>query len=232
MSQVRPKITPKDINLFRALVFDMDGTLINSEPLHMEAIIKVLQRRGINPDFMTPEFCHQSVGKADKDLLHEVFPTWSEQEVAAFIEEKSQTLLEILESKTTDDLKHLITPGVEDFLKAKSQIGFPKLFLMTASEAPVVAPLLKKAGLYDYFNEVFSRECTARTKPSASPYLFLMRRHQLKSDHTLIFEDSPTGLRAAQESGARVIRISAHCAQPEMPQFHHLQSCDNLLWLC
>lgn len=232
MSQVRPLITPTDINLFRALIFDMDGTLINSEPLHMEAIIKVLESRRIETDFLTPEFCHQSVGKADKDLLKEIFPEWSEQDVESFIFDKNKALIELLETKTTDDLKHLITPGVEDFLKAKSQIGFPKLFLMTASEGPVVAPLLKKAGLYKYFNEVFSRECTARTKPSASPYLFLMRRYQLKSDQTLIFEDSPTGLKAAQESGAQVIRISAHCSQAEMPQFQHLQSCDNLHWLC
>lgn len=226
------KLTPKDIQNFRALVFDMDGTLINSEPLHIEAVALVLKSHGLSTDFLTPEFIHNSVGKADKTLLQEVFPDWQDERIDSFIREKNQTLITMLNDKSTEDLAPLITPGVKEFLSAKSELGFPKLFLMTASEGPVVAPLLKKAGLYEYFNEIFSRECSARTKPSSSPYLFLMRRYALKTSETLIFEDSPTGLQAATEAGARVIRISAYASKQEKSEFEHLQSCDNFLWLC
>lgn len=229
-----PKLTPKDVQRFRALVFDMDGTLINSEPLHMEAIEQVLKSQGESTDFLTQEFIHNSVGKADKALIKEIFPSWPKEKIDLFIEEKNKVLLEMLESKTQEDLEPLITPGIKEFLKTKKETGFTHLFLMTASEAPVVGPLLKKAGLFEYFNEVFSRECTARTKPSSSPYLFLMRRYALRTRETLIFEDSPTGIQAAVESGASVIRVNAHLPQDnqDVKNFEHLQSCDNFLWLC
>lgn len=229
-----PKLTPKDVLRFKAIVFDMDGTLINSEPLHMEAIERVLKSMGESTDFLTQDFIHHSVGKADKALIKEVFPTWHKDEIDRFIEKKNKALIESLEAMSQSDLEPLITPGAREFLRSKRETGFNHLFLMTASEAAIVGPLLKKAGLYDYFNEVFSRECTARTKPSSSPYLFLMRRYRLQSTQTLIFEDSPTGIQAAVESGASVIRVSAHIAldEKELHQFEKLQSCDNFLWLC
>lgn len=226
-----PKLlTPANIRRFPAHIFDMDGTLINSEPLHLKALIRVLSELEIPLQKDEHELASFCVGKSDEDVFIELSPTWSKQQALKAVERKNQLMLDILDETSEQDIQKLLTQGVVSYLKQLNKLG-RHCFVLTASEEPIVAPLLRKAGLLQFFKDTQSRNQSFRTKPSSSPYLTLMRKHQFTTEEVVIYEDSPTGLAAAQETGSHVIHITAHCADDLLSQFSHLQQADNYSWL-
>jgi beta-phosphoglucomutase len=188
------------------VIFDMDGTLVNTEPLHAKAAAIVLKSRGIDIDL---EAClDQFYGMTDTDVLKMMCPTLNDQEIIDSIAEKNTHLLKLFKELNSDDKKKYITPGLFPFLiSLKDQQK--KIAVVSASEDIIVLETLKCFGISEFIELQMGRNQTVLTKPHPDPYLEGMKRLKTTPSKTLIFEDSPTGITSAVASGAHVIRITA-----------------------
>lgn len=187
------------------VLFDMDGTIVNTEPLHAKAAVYVLKKLGIDIDL---EAClDQFYGMTDTDVLKMTCPSLTDLEVDKAIAEKNIHLIEIFHELAPSEKNQYITPGFFEFVKyLKSENK--KIAVVSASEDIIVTETLKCFGIESFIDLQMGRNQTVLTKPHPDPYLEAMKRLKSEAVKTLIFEDSPTGTKSAVASGANVIRIT------------------------
>lgn len=190
----------------KALFFDMDGTLFNSEPEHAEAFIQIGKDHNIKPPYSLKTVHELLVGKADH-LVFEIIKSWenfpSEWTARDFVEAKNKNLLTILE---TSHPSSFFSPLVFQLLnEAKAENFF--VALVTSSEKVVTKRLLEIAGLKNFFDLELTRDDCPRHKPDPWPYVEARRISGKENHEILIFEDSSVGLAAATATGAHVIKV-------------------------
>lgn len=192
----------------KAAIFDMDGLLIDSEPLWQEAEINVFRSVGVP---LTRELCRETVGvRLDEVVRHwyEKFP-WHTESV------------EVVEARILEEIGRLIVsrgkpmPGVRetiDLLRAA------KYELAVASSSPLrlVRTALETFGLIENFSVLHSAEAEGKGKPHPAVYLSAMSRLGVDPSNCIAFEDSAIGVRAAKSAGAWVIAVpeSADISSP------------------
>lgn len=211
-----------NLESFNLFLFDMDGTLVNTEPLHARAMDKVLQKNNINHQIGDDESMEHFMGMTDTSVLRELCPELSDIEIDRLIAEKNIVLRDILLELDTHTKEQLTTPGLHELLSfIKSQKK--NLAVVSASENAIVDATLKAFDLIHHFDFWLGRGSTARTKPHPDPYIEAMKKAGFKETETVIFEDSPTGLRAAKDSGASVIEVAPFSSM------HYLKDYRNIL---
>lgn len=188
------------------ILFDMDGTLVNTEPLHAKAAIKVLAELGTHADFSST--LDQFYGMTDYIVLKTVCPHLSENEIKKAIERKNFHLIRIFDELTKKEKTPLVTPGLFPFLEYLKKEK-KKCAVVSASEDVVVAQTLKCFEIENFVEIQMGRDQTILTKPHPDPYIEAIKRLQSSPERALIFEDSPTGITSALGSKAEVIRITA-----------------------
>lgn len=187
------------------LLFDMDGTLFDTEIYHTQALQKIGQDQKILPPLGPAELHQLLMGKADH-LVYDIVKDWQgfpeHWDVHTFVNEKNRHLLSILKSVHGDAF---FSPSIRKLLETAKAEGF-KLGLVTSSEKLITQELLRLVKLEQFFHFVLTRDDSDQVKPDPWPYLKAMEI--LKSSHetTLIFEDSNVGIMAAQRSLAHVIK--------------------------
>ncbi len=195
------------------VIFDMDGTIVNTEPLHAKAAVIVLKSLGIDIDL---ESClDQYYGMTDTAVLKMACPTLSEREIENAITLKNKHLIDIFKSLKEEEKSNYITPGLFDFLNFLKKEN-KSIAVVSASEDIVVLETLLCFNIDSYVNLQMGRNQTVLTKPHPDPYLEGIKRLNSTPIKTLIFEDSPTGLQSAIASGARVIRITGFAHSEEV----------------
>lgn len=196
-----------------AVIFDMDGTIVNTEPLHAKAAVIVLKKLGFDIDL---ESClHQFYGMTDTAVLKMTCPELSSSEIDKAIAEKNLHLIKIFEKLSPSEKQQFVAPGLFEFLKFLRSEN-KRMAVVSASEDLIVRETLKCFDIHTYIELQMGRDQTNLTKPHPEPYLEGMRRLKTHPEKTLIFEDSPTGLKAAVASGAHVIRITGFAHSDEV----------------
>lgn len=217
------RLTPKLIYQKSLILFDMDGTLLNSEELHFQALIQVA---GLQSDFDW----HPYIGMADEQVFKILFPELELDQITQLIEQKNKVLIALFDQLDPETFCSYFTPGAQELLAELNNRGIPSC-VVSASEQAIVDKVLDKSGLLRYLDHGVGREFTAQTKPSPSPYLQIMRQYYASSEQTLIFEDSITGIESALQTGAQVIRVTAHSHDEVLSRYNDLQSTDHFSWL-
>ncbi|WP_238547648.1 HAD family hydrolase [Meridianimarinicoccus roseus] len=178
-----------------ALLFDLDGTLINSDVLHFEVFRDLFAERGREID---EAFYLQNVhGQLNADIFAVHLPG---EDAAALSDDKEARFRDRLDADVPP------MPGTVALLETARSRGWG---LAVVTNAPRVnaATMLAAIGLTDAFDTiVIGEECT-RAKPHPDPYLAAMEALKVPPAACLAFEDSPSGLRAARASGAYTVGI-------------------------
>jgi beta-phosphoglucomutase-like phosphatase (HAD superfamily) len=176
----------------KGLIFDLDGTLVDSMPLHFEGWKKACEKFGT---FMEPEFLK----------LHTGSPGWL---IAAAIIEKSGlkgsvTVEEIMKVKLEEFLKvqHLIKPVVPVADIARKYFGRLPMAVGTGGHREAVGRTLEVTGMRKYFDIVVTANDVVQHKPH--PETFLRCAELMKVDPRFIevFEDGDLGIEAALKAG-------------------------------
>lgn len=183
----------------KALIFDMDGTLVDSEKVHRKAFLKALDELKINYNYDEVfDFMIKGQGIPDDVFVNNFIKKFKlDISIEEIINLKKQIYFKLIES----DVEAF--PGAVDFVK--SFYGKYKLAIATSSSVKDMDTVLKKIGLYDVFDQKISGAKLENPKPAPDIFLLASEKLSLDIKDCLIFEDSTNGLLAAKKSGGKVI---------------------------
>jgi HAD superfamily hydrolase (TIGR01509 family) len=183
----------------KAAIFDMDGLLIDSEPLWQEAEIAVFGSLGVP---LTRQMCRQTIGvRLDGVVRHwyRAYPWRNES-------------LEDVEARVLAEVSQLIAERgqlMEGVVETIDKLRAANFALAVASSSPLqlIGDAMQKLDIADAFSVLHSAEHEKEGKPDPAVYLTTMSRLGADPEHCIAFEDSIMGVRAARAAGARVIAV-------------------------
>lgn len=191
----------------QGVIFDFDGVLVDSEPMHEQAILTAVRPLGWT--FTREQFTAHIVGRGDERALHSIAgwhgATLSETEALDLLAIKRAAMTALIH-----DGRFEAQPGALE-LVALASANFPT-GVCSGSRRSVVEPMLKKLDLLHVFKCVVTADDVGRPKPWPDGYLHALDRLQTLPGRTLAIEDTPAGVRAARAAGLRVIAVS--CTVP------------------
>jgi beta-phosphoglucomutase family hydrolase len=187
------------MNSIRALIFDMDGVIVNSNPLHRESWAEYNRRQGIE----TTEEMHQRMyGKRNDMIIRDFLGAHlTDAEVFAHGAAKEALYREMLAPRLLETL----VPGLQAFLERHPDL--PKA-VATNAEPPNVEFVLREAGLARFFKVIVDGHQVANPKPHPDVYLRAAHLLGIPTHQCVVFEDSYGGVAAAFAAGMRVIGIT------------------------
>ncbi|MBN2082540.1 hexitol phosphatase HxpB [bacterium] len=183
----------------RAAIFDLDGLLIDSEPLWQRAEVEIFNAYGVP---LKPEMCYQTVGRRIHDVVefwHARYP-WEGPPPAAVAERIIARMLELIAGEAEP------MPGALSAVEALAQAGLP-LAVATSSQLVLAEAALKRLGIGGYFEAVCSAQHEPYGKPHPAVYLTAAGRLGVPPEHCLVFEDSVNGLIAAKAAGMYCVAV-------------------------
>jgi HAD superfamily hydrolase (TIGR01509 family) len=188
-----------------ALLFDLDGTMLNSDPIHEAVFTELWVSRGL----ATPHgfYIEQVHGRLNVDVFAEHLPD----------EPDPQGLSEWKEAQFRDRLPspYPATPGLESFLDHAQAQGW-QLAVVTNAMRLNAEAMLGAIGLRDRFEVIVIGEECAHGKPHPLPYLTAMQLLGESPETCIAFEDSPSGMRAAAASGAYSIGVRSALSDTQL----------------
>lgn len=184
---------------FRAVAFDLDGILIDTEPIFAEAIRRYLAPRGLKFD---PDFMHTMMGTPAAQSL----PRFREHFGIADPVERIASECRDLFIAALGDRPAPLMPGVPAILDTLRRRRVP-LCIATSSGPEFVRRVFGPHGLLDRFDFVLTCDDVQRGKPFPDVYRLAASRFGVPADALLVFEDSPNGLRAAKAAGATCVVV-------------------------
>jgi sugar-phosphatase len=194
----------------RAAIFDMDGVLIDSEPLWRRVERQVFAALGVE---LSEADCEQSMGlRTDELVAHwfERFP-WSGPPPADVERTLNTEVRRLVERDGT------AMPGAIDAVVELHRAGLP-IAVASSSPVSIIEAVVSKLGLEPYLSAACSADDEVSGKPDPAVYLTAARRLGVEPAACIAFEDSPRGLQSALAAGMRVIAIPA-AQQFDQPVF-------------
>jgi HAD superfamily hydrolase (TIGR01509 family) len=196
MASIGPFSFPNDG--FEAVIFDCDGTLVDSMPAHFDAWCEALALYGAGGVFKEDVFFAMG-GRPTLDIVVELNDEYNLRlDPVAVAQAKRECFLKRLHTVTLID-------EVAQF--AERLRGRVPMAIATGGSRHVIEKTLKIVGVSDWFDEVVTADDVSEGKPA--PDIFLKAAHLLGVDPTkcLALEDAPAGILAAQRAGMQVIAI-------------------------
>jgi beta-phosphoglucomutase len=181
-----------------ALIFDMDGVILDSNPLHREAWAAFNRRYGLET---TDAMLERMYGRRNDQIVRDFFgEDLPEGEVAARGAAKEEIYRQLLASR----IEETLVPGLRHFLDLFR--GAP-MALATNAEPENVDFVLDRAGLRPYFQVVVDGHQVSHPKPHPEIYRRAADLLEIPPSNCIVLEDSHTGIAAARSAGMRVIGI-------------------------
>jgi beta-phosphoglucomutase family hydrolase len=194
-----PQTTPAPLADGLALIFDMDGVILDSNPLHRESWTAFSRRYGVET---TPAMLERMYGRRNDQIIRDFFGEGlTKTEIAARGAVKEELYREMLASR----IEEVLVPGLRPFLDRYR--GVP-MALATNAEPENVNFVLDRAGLRAYFRVVVDGHQVSHPKPHPEVYLRAADLLQTAPADCIVFEDSHTGVAAARAAGMRVAGIA------------------------
>jgi HAD superfamily hydrolase (TIGR01509 family) len=185
--------------LYRTLLFDLDGTLAETDSLHLPTWVDALMPHGIEVD---EAFYRQNIsGRANAEIVADLLPSLSESDGRRIVETKEASFRE-----RAGELKPL--PGLLEFLEEANGRG-ARTALVTNAPRENVAAVLLALRLKNYFDALVTAEDVKAAKPDPEPYLTALEKLGADPGEALAFEDSVSGIRSAVGAGVRTVGIAS-----------------------
>jgi beta-phosphoglucomutase len=190
----------------RALIFDMDGVIVDSNPWHRIAWTEYTRRHGVE---MTEAMQERMYGKRNDEIVRDFLgATLDEPTVFAHGAAKEALYRELMKPRIAESL----VPGIREFLARYRDLN---LAVATNAEAPNVDFVLDDAGLRSFFRVIVNGHQVTNPKPHPEIYLRVAEQLGVFPEHCVVFEDSYSGVASGLAAGMRVIGVTTtHTSLP------------------
>ncbi len=208
--------------MLKAVIFDFDGVIANTEPVHFRAFQLTLGENGIT---LTEEDYYANYLAYDdktffKAVLRDRERTHDETMILELMERKSGHY----ESLIKDNIE--ILPGVKDFLGQIS--GNYRLAIGSGALRQEIVDILEFAGMTDYFDVIVSAEDVENCKPAPDVFIEVLRRlndsskglEVISPGECLVVEDSISGVKAALSAGMKCLAVTNSYPAKDLSQAH------------
>jgi beta-phosphoglucomutase len=216
--------------MLKALIFDFDGIIVDTEPLHYRAFQEILGPLGLG--FSWDEYVSYYMGFDDREAFREAFK--------AFHREIDNRELELLISQKAEIFLNLIKngiypyPGVVELIRTLSR-EIP-LALCSGARTSDIEPILAYLEIRDKFDVVVTAEHVAASKPDPASYVLAYQKlcsiypHlKIKPENCLAIEDTPAGIDSAKAAGISVLAVSNSYVVDKLARADHVvDSLENL----
>lgn len=212
--------------MLQAIIFDFDGVIVDSEPLHFKATRKAFAELGVHLDLLT--YQEECIGRPDADNYKRLSKKFQwpldDGQMPSFLQAKS------------DHYRHLslqesqIYPGVTSLIKAAAR-QYPLAICSGSFKAEIQRLLSQIADedLTPYFKEIIGIEDVPVGKPDPTGYRLAAERLGALPEFCLAIEDSPAGIIAAKAAGMKVLAvISTHPEEKLTLADYCVKSLENL----
>ncbi len=187
-------------NLFDALLFDLDGTLIDSMPLHQRAWVQWFASIG-QPLDEDPRFFATTAGRSNAEILADLYPAKAAAEIEAMGDAK-----EALYRAAAVTQLRAVDGALALLARARAQ-GL-KLAVCTAAPPANIAVAFERFGLGAMVDTVTSPADGLRGKPHPDIFVEAARRLGAAPERCLVFEDAPLGIEAARRAGMPAVALT------------------------
>jgi beta-phosphoglucomutase family hydrolase len=182
-----------------ALIFDMDGVIVDSNPLHRDAWTAFNRRYGLET---TAAMLERMYGRRNDQIIHDYFgDDLPEIEVAA----RGAAKEEIYRGMLAGRIEEALVPGLHPFLDRFRSVP---MAVASNAEPENVNFVIDRAGLRHYFRVVIDGHQVSRPKPDPEIYLRAATLLEIAPSNCIVFEDSHTGIAAARSAGMRVVGVA------------------------
>ncbi|KAL6861661.1 hypothetical protein ACP4OV_017361 [Aristida adscensionis] len=191
------------VSPLEAVLFDIDGTMAVSDPFHHRAFSELLQRLGYNGGVpISPEFgmAHMA-GRSNEQIGRFLFPDWDRARLDAFFAEKEA----LFARYAGEGLREIA--GLTRLCRWAGDRGLRRAAVTNAPRANAEL-MISILGLSDFFQLIVTGEECERSKPFPDPYLRALTLLGASPDHTIVFEDSSTGVQSGVAAGMPVVAIA------------------------
>jgi len=203
------------------VIFDFDGVLVNSEPLHFRAMRDSLVPEGIVID--STEYLRNYVAYDDRGAIRLALEQHGHPSDPVRVE-----IVADRKARMFAELKGVIPffPGARELVRNLRREGVP-LGIASGARCSEIEDLLEAGGLRDAFAAVVGADDVTRTKPHPEPYLEALRRLQpaapgLEAGDCVALEDTPPGIAAARAAGMIVVGVAHTYDAEELAAAHHV----------
>ncbi|MBI2002321.1 MAG: HAD family phosphatase [candidate division NC10 bacterium] len=187
----------------RGVIFDFDGVLIDSEPLHLRAFQEILPAFGRK--LTEQEYYAQYIVYSDREVLERLLPAGETLEAALVAKERRYR--ELVEAGV---------PVFQDGLTLLSQTDGWRVGLATGSLRPEVERILRSLGIRERFGTIVTREDCRKGKPDPEPFLLAARALGLAPHRCVAIEDTPGGVQAAKAAGMACVAVTHSCRRDSL----------------
>ena len=191
------------------LIFDLDGVIVDSMPVHQRAWRQYLESLGIDAGDILARMHGQRNDEIVRDFLG---PEVDEDTVFAHGAAKERLYRDMLR----EGLREHMVPGIADWL---GRVEGAPIALATNAERANVDFVLDGGGLRPHFAAIVDGSQVERPKPAPDVYLRAAELLEIPPRNCVVFEDSPIGVAAAQAAGMRVVGVHTHASVLEGIQF-------------
>lgn len=182
--------------MIKAVIFDMDGVVAETERIHIEAEMQTMSKYGIR---ISEDELHEYTGTTAKVMFTELIKKYGlNTTFDKMFDEKEKVLFKLLEEGVQP------TKGVVDLLFKLKKMK-KKLAIASSSHRRMIEYVLKKLEIADFFDSVVGAEDVTRSKPDPEIFLITARRLKVKPEECLVIEDSELGVKAAKKANMKCL---------------------------
>jgi len=200
----------------QAIVFDFDGVIADSEPLHLRAFQQTLAEDGI--ELSAADYYSRYLGYDDVGLMQALAAdrgiAMDGRRIAALVARKGAALQEMLRGG------HMLFPGAVEFIRnAAAEVP---IAIASGALRHEIVEIIGAAGVEDLFTAIVAAGDTPQSKPSPAPYLLAFERlrqgsgRDLDPRRSVAIEDSRWGIESAQGAGLRCVGVTNSYSAAEL----------------
>ena len=195
--------------MLKAIIFDMDGVIIDSEPQHARAALRVFNRHGANTDY---EYCASFIGSSTEKLVEDAITHFGLNITVA------EMMKEMLEEKrlVAKEEGYPALPGIQKLVRTLQHSGISLAVASSSSQAEIER-VVKHLNIRKYFTKLISSSSVNAPKPAPDTFNLALKELGVNPKEAVIVEDSCYGIQAAKAAGCVCVGyVNPHSGEQDL----------------